>query len=239
MTLTYFFFSEFIGKVKQTCPPKVTQTTGQLGIYCYGSSNLRHLLRGINFRRICNTNKSELVSVKIKSSGSINLRESSLSNLIREIKTDIQAFGQTSIEKRLYIIIHIGYNLFCDQEIGVDYIKYYNNFLKRLAAIFPPGNIIVYLPFIRGICQRQVIVQISVVKRLQDIASRLGYIPRNLFEILPLSYPLSQEQIIKFYNPETGRKGSLKAIHFSESVRRVVCREIEVILSKLITTTPK
>ena len=156
LTLTYFFFSEFIGKAKQTCPPEVTQTTGQLGIYCYGSSNLRHLLRGINFRRICNTNKSELVSVKIKSSGDINLRESSLSNLIREIKTDIQAFGQTSIEKRLYIIIHIGYNLFCDKEIGVDYIKHYNNFLQRLAVIFPPGNIIVYLPFVRGVCQKQV-----------------------------------------------------------------------------------
>ena len=238
-TFTYFFFSEFIGKAEQICPPKITQKTGQLGIYCYGSSNLRHLLRDINFTQICNANKLELVSAKVRSSGSVNLREPSISKLIQEIKIDIKTFGQTSTEKRLYIILHIGYNLFCDKKIGVDYIKHYNIFLQRLATIFPPENIIIYLPFVRGVCQKQVTVQISVVKKLQHIASQLGYSPRNLFDILPLSYPPSRDQIIKLYNSERNRQGSLKAIHFSDAVRRAVCYEIGVILSKLITTAKK
>lgn len=158
-----------------------------------------------------------------------------MSKLIQEIKTDIEEFGQISFERRIYIIIHIGYNLFCDKDIGIEYIDCYTEFLRQLAIVFPPKNIIIYLPFIRGICQKQVTVQCLVAKTLQHLALRLGYNSRNLFEIVPVTHPPSQNQIAKLYEPETNRQGVLKAIHFSaQFVGQFVGRELEVILSNLI-----
>ena len=220
--------------------PEITPVYhGRISIRCYGSSNLKRILKGFDLQTICRkVVPSPQISVQVKASGNNSVRPPRLLRLIGEIGADVRRLDQYDGENSVYLIIHIGYNRFSDRDISKEYYQHYLNFLRQLAAVFPPEKIVLYLPFIRGTGLDQIQSQYSVVQSLHRTAFQLGYFVRSLFSLLPVPIEPTQDQILKWYSSEKNSRGEVKAIHFSDTVKTTVRNDLKAIFSGIVSEPP-